>query len=198
MEYIAQLRVASILFLAVVVPMRWLAGKTHELAHRGWGERLMGRAIDLLHVAFSKVQEDPSLLLDYDFIMNIFEPLYGDLPELEEFLEFYREDKRVNVHGLYHPDDRIRVMDLAIAEVFFPAKLCNRETTEFCIKLAKAIATVLLVELEDTSKATHQYLSVCLGDRSIAVTTREEELSTVGLRATMILLRVHLLLSQMF
>ena len=54
----------------------------------------MGRAIDLLHVAFSKVQEDPSLLLDYDFIMNIFEPLYGDLPELEEFLEFYREDKR--------------------------------------------------------------------------------------------------------
>jgi hypothetical protein len=94
MEYIAQLHVASILFLVVVVPMRWLAGKTHELAHRGWGERSMGRAIDLLHVAFSKVQEDPSLLLDYDFIMNIFEPLYGDLPELEEFLEFYREDKR--------------------------------------------------------------------------------------------------------
>jgi hypothetical protein len=75
-------------------------------------------------------------------------------------------------------------MDLAIAEVFFPAKLRNRETTEFCIKLAKAIATVLLVELEDTSKATHQYVSACLGDRSIAVITREEELSTVGLRAT--------------
>jgi hypothetical protein len=79
---------------------------------------------------------------------------------------------------------RIRVMDLAIAEVFFPTKLRNRETTQFCIRLSKGIATVLLVELEDTSKATHHYVSACLGDRSIAVITRAEELSTVGLHAT--------------
>jgi hypothetical protein len=184
MEYIAQLRVASILFLSVVVPMRWLAGKTHELAHRGWGERSMGRAIDLLHTAFTDILEEPSLLLDYEFVMNIFQPLYNDLPEFEEFLEFYREDKVGNVHGSSHPRDRIRVMDLAIAEVFFPAKLRNRETTQFCIRLSKGIATVLLVELEDTSKATHQYVSACLGGRSIAVITRAEELSTVGLRAT--------------
>ena len=32
-EMIAQLRIASIVFMAVVVPMCWLAGKTHELAH---------------------------------------------------------------------------------------------------------------------------------------------------------------------
>ena len=32
-EMIAQLRIASIVFMAVVVPMRWLAGKPHELAH---------------------------------------------------------------------------------------------------------------------------------------------------------------------
>jgi hypothetical protein len=58
-------------------------------------------------------------------------------------------------------------MDIAIAEVFFPTKLRNR-TTQFCTRLSKGIATVLLVELEDTSKATH----------------RAEELTTVGLRAT--------------
>jgi hypothetical protein len=38
-EMIAQLRVCSILFLSIVVPWRWLAGKTHTLAHRNWGER---------------------------------------------------------------------------------------------------------------------------------------------------------------
>jgi hypothetical protein len=86
-------------FIGSIVPMRWLAGKTHELAHRGWGERSMGRAIDLLHAAFTDILEEPSLLLDYEFVMNIFQPLYNDLPEFEEFLEFYREDKVGNVHG---------------------------------------------------------------------------------------------------
>jgi hypothetical protein len=39
---LAQLRIAaSIIFIAVVVPMRWLAGKTHELAHCNWSERSM-------------------------------------------------------------------------------------------------------------------------------------------------------------
>ena len=33
-ELIAQLRVASIFFVAYIIPMRWLAGKTHTLAHR--------------------------------------------------------------------------------------------------------------------------------------------------------------------
>ena len=47
-EMIAQLRIASIVFMAVVVPMRWLAGKTHKLAHRNWSERSMGRAVDLM------------------------------------------------------------------------------------------------------------------------------------------------------
>ncbi len=35
MEMIAQLRVASILYLAVVTPMRWLAGNTHKLSEYG-------------------------------------------------------------------------------------------------------------------------------------------------------------------
>ena len=39
MEVIAQLRLASILHLAVVWPLRWLAGNTHKLAHCQWGER---------------------------------------------------------------------------------------------------------------------------------------------------------------
>jgi hypothetical protein len=69
---IAQLRVASILYLGVVLPMRWLVGNTHKLAKYGWGERSMGRAITLLHDAFVEIQSDGSLLLEQNFMMNIF------------------------------------------------------------------------------------------------------------------------------
>jgi len=75
MQVIAMLRVASILHLAVMMPTRWLAGNTHKLADCKWGEKSMGRVIDLLHDAMLKVQSDGSILLHYDFIMNIFSPL---------------------------------------------------------------------------------------------------------------------------
>jgi hypothetical protein len=86
---IAQLRVASNIFIAVVVPMHWLAGKMHELSHHNWSERLMGRPVDLLYNAFVEVESDGEKLLDGDFIMSIFLPLYKDLPELEEYLTYY-------------------------------------------------------------------------------------------------------------
>lgn len=64
MEMIAVLRVASILHLAVVVPMRWLlTANTHKLAECKWGEHSMGRAVDLLYTAFLSIQADGSLLL---------------------------------------------------------------------------------------------------------------------------------------
>jgi hypothetical protein len=42
-EMIVQLRVASILHLDVVIPMRWLAGNTHILSEYGWGRVLHGK-----------------------------------------------------------------------------------------------------------------------------------------------------------
>ncbi len=62
--------------MAVVVPMPWLAGKTHELARCNWSERSMGRAVDLMYNAFVEVESDGELMLDDDFIMGIFSPLY--------------------------------------------------------------------------------------------------------------------------
>ena len=142
--------------------MRWLAGKTHELAHRNWGERSMGKAIDLLYSTFTLIQRTPSLLLDYEFIINIFDPLYEQLPEFEEYIQFYREEKMNDVRGSSNPEDRLPGIDRVIAELFWPTKTRNRETTEFCInELSKGIATVMLIELQD--KACGDYLSVNLG-----------------------------------
>ena len=52
-----------------------------------------------------------------------------------------------------------------------------------CQDKAGGISTTLLLELDDTSKATHQCLSAAMGKYSQAIITREDELATVDLRA---------------
>ena len=68
-------------------------------------------------------------------------------------------------------------------ELFFLTKKRNRETTQMCQKLATGVATSLLVELENTSKATFEYLSVAGGQCSQAVMSMSEEMATFGMQA---------------
>jgi len=119
-EMIAQLRIASIICMAMVIPMRWLAGKTFELARRNWSKRSMGRAVDLMYNAFVQVESDGEKMLDEDFIMNVLSPLYADLPELEEYPTYFFEVKESNVVGSYSQSDRVLAVDLAKCEVLYP------------------------------------------------------------------------------
>ena len=43
--------------MVVIVPMRWLAGNTHLLEHRKWGEADMCIAVDLVYNAFLEVEK---------------------------------------------------------------------------------------------------------------------------------------------
>ena len=63
-EVIAEIRVASIFFIDFIVPMRWLARKTHELAHRDWGERSTPRALDLMYNTFIEIHANGDKFLD--------------------------------------------------------------------------------------------------------------------------------------
>lgn len=119
-EVIAELRVASIFFIAIIVPMRWLAGNTHTLSHRKWGERSMPRSLDLAYQAFIAIQADGDKFLDEEFMMNIFQPLYQDVPELEEYLTYYFEEKESNHVGTRAKEDRVLAIDGAVAELFYP------------------------------------------------------------------------------
>ena len=181
MEMIAQLRVASILHLGMVLPMRWLAGNTHKLAKFGWGERSMGRAITLLHDAFVDIQSDGSLLLEPDFIMNIFSPLYEEIPPLKQYLDYHFEEKEGNVIGSNKENDRVLAIDEAMAELFYPQKMENRQTTEFCHELSVGVATTLLTELTDPKKSTHSYIKdgmLAFNNLSLA-----EKEASLGMRA---------------
>ena len=181
MEMIAQLRVASILHLAVVLPMRWLAGNSHKLSDYGWGERSMGKALTLLHDAFVDVQGDGALLLDDIFIMNIFSPLYEEIPPLKEYLNYHFEEKEGNVIGSCKEHERVLAIDEAMAELFFPQKMENRQTTEFCKELAVGVATTLLTELTDPKKSTSNYIN----DGLLAFNnlTDAEKKASLGMRA---------------
>jgi hypothetical protein len=159
MEMIAQLRVASILHLAVVIPMRWLAGNTHKLFGYRWGERSMGRAIALLHDAFVEIQGDGSLLLEEEFVMHIFASLYDELPPFKEYLDYHFEEKEGNVIGSQQEEARILAIDKAMAELFWPQHIENRQMTEFYWELLVGVATTLLTESTDPKKSTHNYIN---------------------------------------
>jgi hypothetical protein len=181
MEMIAQLRVASIFHLAVVIPMRWLAGHNNKLSEYGWGERSMGRAITLLHDAFVKVQGDGALLLEENFIMKIFSPLYEEILPLKEYLYYHFEEKEGNVIGSHKVHERVLAINESMAELFFPQKMENLQTTEFCKELLVGVATKLLTKLTNPRKSTHNYINNgMLAFNNLSVAEKE---ASLGMRA---------------
>ena len=93
-------------------------------------------------------------------------------------MDFYKEEKEGNIIGSSKQSDQVLVIDEAMHELFFPTKKRNQETTQMCQQLATGVATTLLVELEDTSKATFEHLSVAGGQYSQAVISMCEEMTT--------------------
>ena len=143
----------------------------------------MGKVVDLLHDAMLKVQSDGSLLLDHDFIMNIFSSLRDELPEFDRYLDYYFEEKEGSVVGSQNKDDHVLAIDEALAELFWPTLESNRETTEFCIELASGIGTTMVMELEDPSKATHHYLSAVDRKWIQKMLSKEKMEASLGIRA---------------
>ena len=182
-EIIAQLRVASIFFLAVIVPWRWLAGKSHSLGHRDWGEKDMSVICDLVYQAFRIVEANGETFLDEDFIMNIFSPLYSKLPEFEQYLKWYFEEKASYPVGMVQDEHRILAIDETRAELFYPNQASNRQTKDFCERLASKIGYRVCTEMLHPKKALRHHLSVADGKYSKKMTTEEVRRASVGLRA---------------
>jgi hypothetical protein len=84
-EMIALARLLSILHISICMPFRYPAGKTHEFAEYNWGAADMSRVIDTLHDALSDIKEDPSLILDPLFMMNIFKDYRDELPPFKDY-----------------------------------------------------------------------------------------------------------------
>ena len=80
-EMIALVRLLSILHVSVCMPVRWLAGKTHELKeHNQWGPMSMGRVLDTLEASMIEIAANPNTILDENYMMNIFKVYIEELP----------------------------------------------------------------------------------------------------------------------
>ena len=182
-EMIAQLRVGAIFYLCVLVPMRWLSANTHLLEHRKWGEKHMASAIDCVCKKCQKIKERPALILQESFMMNIFSKLYRKVPELKDYLDWFRGEKINMVHGCSTKASRVCGMEIVIEELFYPKEASNRQTHEASLDLGDELAEGILVEFQDTSKVTNFYVDELGGKYSMSKTTRQEKEQGYGIRA---------------
>jgi hypothetical protein len=182
-EMIAQLRLCSIFFLTLIVPMRWLASNTFKLGNHNWGEKSMGRVIDLVYDAFVAIQADESLILDYDFMMGIFGELKSELPEFNTYMTWYFEEKYCNPIGPSSKTQRVFLVDKGTGMLFYPTEWQNMQTNELCSTLASGLASCLILELEDPRKANSNYLSVKGGKYSWAKVSDAEKDACVEVKA---------------
>ena len=68
-ELAAAARLFCILYLSMVIPVRWFAAKTHKLSHRtvqgyAWGVRSMGLVADIIYKKYKEIKRNlPSFLM---------------------------------------------------------------------------------------------------------------------------------------
>lgn len=100
-EFIAMLRVQSIVYLSVILPSRWLTGHAGNLTEYNFSAIDMGRVVDLLEDAMEEVAINGEQLLEEDFSMNIFSDIANDIPPFHEYLAYIFEGKTSHNIGGY-------------------------------------------------------------------------------------------------
>jgi hypothetical protein len=101
------------------MPVRWLAGTTENLAQYDFGAVSMGRTLDMLEDAFFKVSSDGVLLLDKDFVMNIFSDIVGEVEPFDKYLNFMFNKKSSNPVATRNRDHKVQPYQLLREELFY-------------------------------------------------------------------------------
>ena len=190
-EMVAQSRFLCITYFSIGIPIRWLAGKTHELKdypvglppEKQWCARSMGRVLDTLYAAVKEIIKSPSLYLCEDYMMNIFSEFALELPPFAEYLHHTFVDRRImlknTLTGL-----RVAHLSLARKELFRPWKKTNMQSTARMLDLVKVSMKTLRAEFEDRKKATYYNLSISGDRRSWKGSKKEDRIRTRGCHAT--------------
>lgn len=104
-----------------------------------------GKTVDLMESSFTKVCDDKNLILNEDFIMNIFSPIVAKLPSLNDHLAYTFEEKVANAVGSCAEDDWWLLFDELVVQLFCPtAEYYSSPKTAY--ELASVIACIFLKE----------------------------------------------------
>ena len=82
----------AIVHLAVVVLVRWLAGKSYLMVEHNWSPLSMGRVVDILYKKFEEIVNDPSLIHNKNHMMQRFDVLKGELPYFSKEIFFLKKN----------------------------------------------------------------------------------------------------------
>ena len=77
----------------------------------------MGRCVDLMKEAFLKIADDGELILNEDYMMNIFKPIRDTVTPLDEYLTMMFEEKQGNVLSSRLEEDKVLPYDILRAEL---------------------------------------------------------------------------------
>ncbi len=105
----------------------------------------MGQTVDLMGEAFEKIANDGEMMLDEEFMMNIFEPIVDQVEPFAEYLEFIFENKEGHALGSREKADKWLSFDELHAELFFPTQNNIRETHSIACHLAEVAAATFLI-----------------------------------------------------
>ena len=72
---VSLLRVFSVLYISLCLPLRWIARNWGNIGKYGFGVADISKSVDLVDKAFAEITKDGNFMLDYDFMMNILGPL---------------------------------------------------------------------------------------------------------------------------
>ena len=165
-EMVALLQVYSILHIAVCMPVRWLGGNMENLAAYDFGAVFMGCTVDMLEDAFTKISSDGLLILDKDFMMNIFSDVVDEVEPFGKCLHFMFKKKASNPVGTRDKESKIQPYQLLLEELFYPTRKDIQQTYNLTCQLACEAATVFLIEFHNPTKITSKYLSSISGPKS--------------------------------
>ena len=91
------LREMCVLSIVISIPMRWLAGKSHEFAQHGWDSKQMCPTLEELYEALEKIQDNFSSCTNKEFMLGLIANAKQQLPPLTSHVEheFKRKKQKV-------------------------------------------------------------------------------------------------------
>jgi hypothetical protein len=86
-EMIAQCHVSAILHFMAMLPLCWLAGKTHKMSSYKWGAQHMEYVLDVFYQKLLLIQPSPTLFVSPMFMTSLFLSIEEMLPPFVDYMD---------------------------------------------------------------------------------------------------------------
>ena len=95
-EIIAVSWLWSIIHIAIVMPMRWLAACKHKMKEYRWGYISMDKVLEKLKDDLNMIIDKPELIHYESFMMGMIYPWAAELPPFQEYLDHKLKQQKTN------------------------------------------------------------------------------------------------------